>query len=273
MAEKFKDLKYLVQLLDDDDPEVYNVVRSEIKKYGEPVLPELKKAWNNAGSILLYNRIEQLIREINLDTYKAKFLNWLGSKDRSFINGVVLLNKMYNSDVSEKDIYDNLDGIVKDIWLELNNNLTPLEKINIVNHFLFSVSGFEIEKNVEEHNHFIYRALFYKKTNEISAAILYYYICEQLNIDVVPVMVNNRILLGYRSTDLFSGGTSKVIFLISPESRGSVFSAEAVDFSEGKPEDLIKYWLTAAIVMLKEKDDMFAAEYRSLLKNLIKAGV
>ncbi len=273
MAEKFKDLKYLVRLLDDDDPEVYRVVRSEIKKYGAPVLPELKKAWNNAGSILLYNRIEQLIREINLDTYKSKFLTWLGSRERSFINGLVLLNRMYNSDVAEKDIYEHLDSIVKDIWLELNNNLTPLEKINIVNHFLFSVSGFEVEKNIEEHNHFIYRVLFYKKTNEVSAAILYFYVCEQLNIDVVPVMVNNRILLGYRSPGFWGGDASKVIFLISPEARGNVFSAESVDFSEGKPEDLIKYWLTAAIVMLKEKDDIFASEYRSLLKNLIKAGV
>ena len=48
-----------------------------------------------------------------------------------------------NDDLSFKEIDNQIDKIRKDIWLELNNNLTALEKVRIINYFMFDVLKFQ----------------------------------------------------------------------------------------------------------------------------------
>ena len=270
MVKKDKNLKYLIRLLDDEDNEVYQIVRAEIKKYGEDVLQDLKKSREKTVDIFLYKRIDSLINEIIFEVNKSKFLEWLDRKERNIIEGLILLDKMYSDSVSEKEIYDFLDKIVRDIWLELNNNLTPLEKINIVNHFLFKVYNFKIEKKVKENNHFIHRGLFHKNLNEYSVALIYYYLCERLNIDLLPIIYEQEAFLGYK----IDKSTNQLAFIISPKRKGKILPAYLQFDRDGGIDFLIKYWLVATVVMFNKKNNNeMAKNYLSLLKKLNNAGV
>jgi len=274
MAKDYSDLKYLLELLDDDNEEVYRIVHRRIIDYGEDILPELKNVWRNTDNVLLFERVDYLIKEISRINNSKRFKEWLSAtKSRDILDGILYLSRMHNPDLDEKEIKEKINLYVKDIWLELNNNLTSLEKINLVNHFLFKEYKFKVEKTAEEYNHFFEAALNVKKLNEVSSSILYFYLCDKLEIDVVPVMVKNRILLGYVGNGFTDFDENKVIFLISPENNGTVISADRINFSTGKPRDLIKYWLTTAILLINDKNRTLAAEYRDLLKILMKTQV
>ena len=46
-----------------------------------------------------------------------------------------------NQDV-EKKLTNHIKQIVQDVWLELNDNLTALEKVKVLNRIIFDVHGF-----------------------------------------------------------------------------------------------------------------------------------
>ena len=274
MEGKFKDLKYLLELLDDDNDEVYSIVHDRILSYGEDVLPELKNVWRNTESVVLFERVDSIIKEIARITNSRKFEEWLKEgKETDILNGVLLLNKMYNPDIDVDGIKSKIDKLIKDIWLELNNNLTSLEKINIVNHFIFKEFGFNVGDTPNDRNHFFDSALELKLLNEVTSSIFYFYVCRSLDIDVDPVMFKNRIFLGYVGNGYTDFSENEIMFLISPEEKGKVFRSDQIDFMRGKPKDLIKYWMTTAILIVNDRYPVLAKEYRNLLRLLIKTQV
>ena len=68
-----------------------------------------------------------------------------------------------------------IEKIRRNIWLELNNYLTPLEQINIVTSILYSYYGLKgNETNYKEPNEFLlHKTLEAKRGNQISNGILY----------------------------------------------------------------------------------------------------
>ncbi len=274
MQGKFKDLKYLLELLDDDNEEVYSIVHSRILSYGEDVLPELKNVWRNTESVVLFERVDSIIKEIARITNSRRFEKWLKEcKEDDILNGVLLLNKMYNPDIDVEGIKSGINKLVKDIWLELNNNLTSLEKINIINHFIFKEFGFKVGDVPNERNHFFDNVIEFKILNEVTAAVLYYYVSMSLDIDVVPVMFKNHIFLGYVGNGYTDFSEDEIMFLISPEEQGNIFRSDKINYTKGKPKDLIKYWMTTAILIVNDRYPVLAKEYRNLLRLLIKTQV
>ena len=274
MQGKFKDLKYLLELLDDDNEEVYSIVHDRILSYGEDVLPELKNVWRNTESVVLFERVDFIIKEIARITNSRKFEEWLkNDKEEDILQGVLLLNRMYNPDIDVVGIKLGIDKFIKDIWLELNNNLTSLEKINIVNHFIFKEFGFKVADAPNERNHFFDNVIEFKILNEVTAAVLYYYVSMSLDIDVVPVMFKNHIFLGYVGNGYTDFSEDEIMFLISPEEQGNIFRSDKINYTKGKPKDLIKYWMTTAILIVNDRYPVLAKEYRNLLRLLIKTQV
>ena len=52
--------------------------------------------------------------------------------DFSFRICAFLINKFQYPDIKEDEVIEKIDQIKKDIWLEINENLTALEKVKII---------------------------------------------------------------------------------------------------------------------------------------------
>ena len=63
------EIKALIRLLDDDDPEVFESVNARILSYGAVVIPELEEAWDASLDPELHERIEELIHQIQFEIY------------------------------------------------------------------------------------------------------------------------------------------------------------------------------------------------------------
>jgi regulator of sirC expression with transglutaminase-like and TPR domain len=92
-----------------------------------------------------------------------------------------------------------VEKIRRNIWLELNSYLTPLEQVNVVSGILynyFKLKGGEVSYDIPE-DFFINNVVEGKKGNAITNGILYLTICELLDIPVKAVNIPKQFILAY----------------------------------------------------------------------------
>src|SRR5262249_11991206 len=125
------------------------------------------------------------------------------------------------------------------IWLELHYDLTPFEKIRILNHVLYTVHGFKgnTDQYHDPQNSFINNALESKKGNPIMLAIIYMLVAQRLHIPIFGVNLPQHFVLTYKEdnkpvnlSDPFNAKpkldhrAGKVLFYINAFNNGAVFS-------------------------------------------------
>jgi regulator of sirC expression with transglutaminase-like and TPR domain len=229
-------LKALISLLDDPDSTVFNQVRDELIKMGPQAIHPLEEAWEHAHDLVFQKRIEELIHEIQFIKTQNELTNWAKSEQQDLLKGALIIAKYQYPDLNEEKIYELIEQIRKDIWLEINDNLTALEKVKVINHILYDVYNFN--GNVADYhaaqNSFINVVLESKKGNPLSLSILYAVLAQKLEIPVYGINLPEHFILGY--VDLFQENptpeelkNSPILFYINAFSKGIVFSRKDID--------------------------------------------
>ena len=126
------EIKALVNLLDDPDDFIFEDVRSKLLVLGTEVIPYLEDFWkNNNLDEIAFNKVDFLIKEINFNVIFKELKSWEDAANQDLFEGVLIINKYQNPSVDKDLIINLLNKIKQDIWLEISNNLTSFEKINI----------------------------------------------------------------------------------------------------------------------------------------------
>ena len=259
----------LIRLLDDSDPLVYNQVKNRFIKAGKDVLPLLRKEWNNQLTMQEILKIEEIIDAINFSDFNGNFKELLKENPDNILDAFLLLSKFYFPDINTTVILKQIDKIKKDIWLEMNFNLTALEKIRIFNHFFYDVHNFKVSFDFKVQNTFLNNILRYKTGNPISLSILYAFFAQQSELPVFGVNTGNKFLLAYLDSPIFSSvdiKKSRILFFIDPASNQKLIDVPAVttmlldEKKISEPNEIkpfrnmffIRYWLTYTIVMFQK---------------------
>jgi regulator of sirC expression with transglutaminase-like and TPR domain len=228
------ELKALISLLDEPDPTVFEQISLKIYAYGVDAIPELEAAWESNFDPLLQARIEEIIHLIQLDDLYADISSWsqLGSED--LMKGFMLAARSQYPDLDTEKIIHQVGQLVQDVWLELNDNLTALEKIKVVNHILFDVHKFRGNKSnlKSPDNLYLNVLLESKKGSPLSIGILYIIIARSLKLPVYGVDLPNHFVLAYmdqykEGEDLPDGNSA--LFYINPFNRGTLFTHNEID--------------------------------------------
>lgn len=199
------------------------------------VVPYLEEAWANSPNALFQERIEELIHEIQLRNTLNQFENWLKSPHHDLLSGVITIAKHYYPELSTERIEKSIESIRRDTWLELNDNLTALEKIKVLNHILFDVYGFTPDTTnlFSPPNHFINRLISTKRGGPIILSIFYAIIAQQLGLPVECVILPKNFILSYQNRYFEQTTTESkldsILFYINPFNRGSVFGRPEID--------------------------------------------
>jgi hypothetical protein len=138
-----KEITALLHLIDDPDEAVYFSVRNKLISFGKAVIPNLENLWETTDNSFIQERVEMLIHGVQYEQLKMEFKAWLKHEQPDLLNGVLLLNSYHFPELATENISLQLEKLRRNIWLELNPYLTPLEQANVLTGIIFQYCGFK----------------------------------------------------------------------------------------------------------------------------------
>jgi regulator of sirC expression with transglutaminase-like and TPR domain len=232
---KNSELNALISLLDEPSNPIFDKIREKILIYGIEAIPYLESVWDNSFSSDIQKRVEEIIHSIQISDLKHEMKYW-NEKDRiHLLKGFYLITKFQYPDLSFDVIEEKIEKIRKDIWLELNSNLTALEKIKVLNHILFDVYKFSGNKTNPDavQNLFLNTMLETKKANHLTIGILYIILSQKLGLPVFGVNLPQHFILAYvdefEEERITAPNENTVLFYINPFNKGAVFTQREIE--------------------------------------------
>lgn len=232
-----EELSALITLIEDPDEIIFTQVRQEIIDKGENIVPQLERFWEyNPFGALFRDRIEELISSIQFNTVADDLRSWREEDQNLLLDGTLLINRFQYPSFDPMEIRREINAIRQDIWLELNDNLTALEQVNVINHILFTVHGFKGNKDnyTAPQNSYIADVLASKKGNPLSLGILYQVLANSLEIPIYGVNLPNHFILAYMDENRMgltpeSSPDHGILFYINPFSEGTIMHRSEID--------------------------------------------
>lgn len=236
MDPKAREIEALLQLIDDPDLEVFSTVEDRLLSYGAPVIPKLENLWENTISEAVQERIEMIIHHIHFRDLKKEFTNW-NNGECELLYGALLVAKYQYPDLQTVNALQEIERIRRNIWLEMNSYMTPLEQVKIVESILYNyykMRGGEIA--YDQPNEFmLHKVIESKKGNAITNGIIYLLMAELLDLPVRAINLPRQFVLAwyshqalYENTDATPGAAENIKFYIDPNS-GAAFSQKDIE--------------------------------------------
>lgn len=248
-----KEVIALITLLDDPDDGIYSEVKNRFIVLGPPAIPHLETAWENSFDALMQKRIEGIIHTIQFKALQNALKYWAENEQDDLFKGCSIIARYQYPDLDENKLKKQLNQIKQDVWLELHDDLTALEKVKIINHILFEVHQFggNISNYHAPQNSFINVVLETKKGNPVMLSVIYTLICKELNIPVYGVNLPQHFVLAYVNdlANLFDPShktlSDNILFYVNPFSKGLIFNQSDIDsfIKQLKIEPETKYYL------------------------------
>lgn len=232
-----KEVIALITLLDDPDEVIYYQVKNRFVVLGPPAIPHLETAWENSFDAIMQKRIETIIHTIQFETLQKALKNWAKTEQDDLLKGILILARYQYPDLDENKIRKQLSTIKQDVWLELHEDLTALEKVKIINHILFEIHQFSgnITNYHAPQNSFLNNVLESKKGNPLMLSVVYLLICIDLKIPVYGINLPQHFVLAYLNEDANlidvnnKSLSNNILFYINPFSKGLLFNQKDID--------------------------------------------
>lgn len=232
-----KEVIALITLLDDPDETIYSQVKERFIILGPPAIPHLETAWENSFDMVMQKRIETIIHEINFEALQKALKHWALHEQEDLFKGVVIIARYQYPDIDENKLRKQIQQIKQDVWLEIHDDLTALEKVKIINHILFEVHQFSgnITNYHAPQNSLINVVLESKKGNPVMLSIVYALVCKELNIPMYGINLPQHFVLAYVNdyANLYDTThktlSDNILFYVNPFSKGLIFSQKDID--------------------------------------------
>jgi len=237
----------LLSLLDDHDEEVYLAVKDKLLESGPAILPVLEYAITTSVNLLQHDRLEQIINELKLSKLQDKMASWANSDDKTLLEGWILASTIHYPTIIPDKIELLIQKITRDIWLELNDKFTSIEKVSIINHLFFDNYHFEVNSQDlnEPENCLINNILVSRKGNLISLATLYCIIAKRLELPIHPISVGQYLILGYYgpqiSREVYGEHADPYLFYINMEHKGAIIGAKELEYVVHENKENIEF--------------------------------
>lgn len=228
-------IKALIHLLDDPNQEIFGTVEEALLQAPIDAVPLLEKAFGDSEDELIQERLGNIIHQIQLSEIHRELQNWIRTGSQELLYGVYLVCKYQYPELSFTLLNEKVNAIRRDIWLELHDHLTSLEKIRIINHVLFDLHGFSRNNSnfIAPGNNYLNEVLETKKGNPISLSIIYSVLCQRLGMPVYGVNLPKNFILAFMDDSYASemvDSYTRVLFYINPINKGTVLGRKEIDF-------------------------------------------
>jgi regulator of sirC expression with transglutaminase-like and TPR domain len=198
-----REISALFTLIDDPDEEVFSSVSERIVHYGRGIIPNLENLWENTTSNNVQERIEMIIHRLHYTDLLNDITEWRNSAYHDLLFGALLVAKFQYPELPTTPVLQEIEKIRRNVWLELNSFLTPLEQANVISSILYNyynLKGTEIAY-LNPDDFFIHKVLQSKKGNAVSNGILYLVLGELLDIPVRAINIPRQFVLAFFNSD------------------------------------------------------------------------
>lgn len=233
---KNTELNALIRLLDDTDKEVFTEIEKRLIEIGKEAIPELEIAWGHSLDLIIQQRIENIIHKIQLGHLTRDLRQWYDTDRDNLLLGAITVARYQYPDLNQDKILKKVEKIKRDVWIELNDNLTALEQIKVLNHVFFTIHGFSgnTQNYHAPQNSFINNVLETKRGNPLTLALLYSEIARSVGIPVYGVNLPEHFILVYKDeSDILPVNTPeenpRLLFYINPFSKGAIFGHNEIN--------------------------------------------
>jgi regulator of sirC expression with transglutaminase-like and TPR domain len=229
------EIQAMIALLDDTDREVLNAITDNLLKQGRGVVPELEKAWETTLDEKLQERLENLIQDIQFNALRDDMTTWIRTGAESVLDGACLVARFQFPELSLGRVHEQIEVIRKDVWLEIHNQLTALEKVKVLNYILFDLHKFSRNNNdfYSPQNSFINQVLESRTGNPISLSIIYLAVAVKLGLPVYGVNLPKNFILAYKDEFRLQDSEDEaddILFYINPYNKGAVLGRREIDY-------------------------------------------
>jgi len=285
-----KEIISLLRLLEDPDNTVYELVKEKILKDSDFFKIYLENYHSFSANNLGIDRSEELLDEIFYSSFEEKLLKYVANSKPSLAEGVFLLESYFNRDVDINQIEAYFDEILRSVWIELNGQLTGIEKIRVISKVLFDQYKFKKHPVGEFNLDYlsITNCLSYKKYVAPTISLLYCMILQNTAIPAFPIDVPGLFLLGYFDKELadavFDEKNNGIVFFFHPFDQGALINQQSIEkyikdnkinvkFSQIKTIPYIDYLafiFELKIMAIKQKSkDNFCLRYSDKVRSII----
>jgi len=225
-------LSALINLLDEPDENAFVRIQDKIFSFGQDAIPVLENARENSFEGIVQERIEEIIKKIQQDILLFEFSDWVQLGSTDLLKGFLLVSRTQYPDLDQENITIRIEQMKMDAWLELNDNLTALENIKVLNHIIFDLHNFDGNKiNIHAlENSYINTFLETRKGSPLTLGMLYLIIAQKLNVPVYGVNLPQHFILAY-TTEMVKPipDENDVLFYINPFNRGAIFTRREIE--------------------------------------------
>ena len=214
------EINALLNLIEDPDDEVYQTITKRFIGFGQDVIPVLNEFQELTDDPVQVAKINSIISQIAISCLENAMTDWLNSEDQSVLEATLFIAAYLNPEYDRDRLFFEFEKIRKTIWLELNDYLTPLEEINILNKIIFghyNLKGVELDHGSKAQ--FDPSLLLTSKvSNTFPLASLYLIIAEMLGLTISPADIPKQNLLCYveEGSSIISVEGSDILFYIDP---------------------------------------------------------
>lgn len=261
-TENTNELSALISLMDEPNTEMYSSIREKIATYGKQAIPLLEDAWLKAKDLGDVMRIENLIDDIRFSDIYFELKNWRQFHTNDLAKALLLMTTFRYPDLDMDKYRETVDRLRQNIWLEMNQDLTALEKVKVLNHIFYDVYKFRgrLPQQLNLNDYFLNSLLDSKKGSAIALGMLYAAIAQSLNIPIYGVDLHHHFALAYMDDTIETKEPNEyteeeVLFYIAVVNKGSVFTRTEIKhyLKQLDVAEAPKYFLPCTNVMVVKK--------------------
>jgi regulator of sirC expression with transglutaminase-like and TPR domain len=151
------------------------------------------------------------------------------------LKAFILLTRFRYPELDEEMYIAKVEKLRKNVWLEINPDLTALEKVKVLNHIFFDIYGFrgQLPQQISIGAYFLNDIFDNRKGSAIALGILYLYIAQKLDIPLFGIDLHHHFALVYMEDNIKVKDPGKytleeILFYIAVVNKGSVFTKNEI---------------------------------------------
>ena len=218
-----KKLKAIVQLLDDDSVEVWEILKNVIVNEGQEIIPYLERHWEGSTNNMVQERLETMVHQIQFAALKSELTLWINATDQNLLEGTIIIAKYAFPDLDTHKTSQILEQLKEDLFYLDIKSKQPIEQIQTINYTLFNIFGLQINREDYYHinNNCINTVLESKKGNPLLLSIVYLYIAQYFKLPIFGVNLPQYFIICLVQNEV-------PVFYINVGEQGHIFPKESI---------------------------------------------
>ncbi len=241
-----KEIVSLIKMLDDPDVAIAENIISALSKTGKKTISLMEDHWSLSLDELIQDRIKNISASIIEHETISFFQKWKNEDNPKVLEAWFCIDEMCNPQFNLEKTLDFVNKLRFDSWKEMNDNLSTLEKCNIL-AFLFQKKikfHLPISDNNKSSSYLISSIIDHHTVAPTAATILFQEIARLLNIDLFGLNVFEYSVLGYLNPEIKFVDfpeTEHILFYLIFSNKISFVGNHQLDFgTKNKETNVIK---------------------------------